>query len=337
MSALIEADELVVHYPLGRKLSEIAAGRARRVVRAVNGVSLRVGRGEALGIVGESGCGKSTLGRALLRLTPATRGTVRFDGQDIAALGGADLIRFRRRAQIVFQDPHAALNPRLSVRQTLTEVLRVHDVCPSGEVGHRIHALMDRVGLSAALAERRAGALSGGQCQRVGIARALALGPELLIADECVSALDVSIQAQVLNLLLALQADMGLALVFISHDLGVVRHLCQRVAIMYLGRIVEEGPAEVVLRDPRHPYTRALIASVPGLDGRRGPRVEVSGEPPSAIAVPAGCAFHPRCPEAMPVCSAGAPPAWRGDAGHGVRCHLYAEGQASIAGQVRLG
>ncbi|MBM3585112.1 MAG: ABC transporter ATP-binding protein [Alphaproteobacteria bacterium] len=332
---LLEVENLVVHFPLPRGVGDMAAGRPRRVVRAVNGVSLAVRRGEALGIVGESGCGKSTLGRAMLHLVPATSGHVRLDGRVVAGLDREGLTGLRRRAQIVFQDPHASLDPRQTVRRALAEVLTLHRLCPRDAMGRTVDRLLERVGLSAALGDRRPGSLSGGQCQRVGIARALALNPDILVADECVSALDVSIQAQILNLLLDLQAETGMAIVFISHDLGVVRHLCHRVAIMYLGRLVEEGPAEVVLRDPRHPYTRALIASIPGLG--HGPKTAVQGEPSSPIDLPAGCAFHRRCAEAMEVCRGGAPPARQGNAEHGTWCHLpRAGGTTPIAQETGL-
>jgi len=327
MSPLLEVGDLHVRYRAPARMTELIPGRARRINRAVNGVSLEVARGESLGLVGESGCGKSTLGRAILRLTPASAGTVRFDGENVLAMGRSDLLRFRRRAQMVFQDPYASLNPRLTVAETLSEVLRVHELCPPNEIPSRAESLMSQVGLATELASRRPRSLSGGQCQRVGIARALAVGAELIVADEPASALDVSIQAQILNLLILLQRKMGLTLLFISHDLGVVHHLCQRVAVMYLGRIVEEGPTDEVFRNPRHPYTQALLAAIPRMEPTATlPGAALPGEPPSALDVPAGCPFHPRCAHAMPVCRSGEPPSFRKVGEALAACHLYPPG-----------
>jgi peptide/nickel transport system ATP-binding protein len=333
VTPLLQIQDLEVHFRVPYGVADVVSGAPRRVVRAVDGVSLELRRGETLGLVGESGCGKTTLGRAVLRLVEATAGRVLFDGADVLRLDRTGLFAFRRRAQMVFQEPHASLNPKLTVAQTLGEALRVHRICPAAAIPQRIEELMATVGLSADLAHRRPAALSGGQCQRGGIARALALGPELLIADELVSALDVSIQAQVLNLLMRLQAEMHLSMMFISHDLGVVRHLCQRVAVMYLGRIVEYGPTEEIFRTPRHPYTQTLIAAIPQPDADAGPPAAVApGEPPSPIDRPAGCAFHPRCPHAMAVCrrDPGPPPSVT----DGVRtwCYLYCDaGRARVS------
>jgi peptide/nickel transport system ATP-binding protein len=324
MNPHLEVRDLHVRYRAPGRIADLIPGRSRRLNRAVNGVSLDVARGESLGLVGESGCGKSTLGRAILRLTPASAGMVRFDGENVLEMGRADLLRFRRRAQMVFQDPYASLNPRLTAAETLGEVLRVHGLCPPDEISARVKSLMDQVGLPAELASRRPRALSGGQCQRVGIARALAVGAELIVADEPASALDVSIQAQILNLLTRLQREMGLTLLFISHDLGVVHHLCQRVAVMYLGRIVEEGPTDEVFRNPRHPYTQALLAAIPRMEPTaRLPGAALQGEPPSPLEVPAGCPFHPRCPQALPECRSGEPPVFRPAGEALVACHLY--------------
>ncbi len=322
--ALLEVQDLHVHYRGSRSLADLLARRPGATTRAVSGVSLAVERGETIGLVGESGCGKSTLGRAILRLTPASRGSVRFDGADVLELGREPLLRFRRRAQMVFQDPFASLNPRFTVFETLAEVLRVHRVGPAGEIGARVHELMAQVGLPVELAGRKGRSLSGGQCQRVGIARALAAGAEFLIADEPVSALDVSIQAQILKLFRQLQRDRHLTLLFISHDLGVVRYLCRRVAVMYLGRIVEEGPAARIFADPKHPYTRSLIEAIPAMDpdATLG-GAALAGEPPSPREQPAGCPFHPRCPRVMAECRVGAPPAARAVEGRRVACHLY--------------
>jgi peptide/nickel transport system ATP-binding protein len=322
--ALLDVRDLQVHYRGSRSLLDLLARRPGRAIQAVNGVSLSVERGETVGLVGESGCGKSTLGRAILRLTPASGGAVRFDGADVLELDKKLLLHFRRRAQMVFQDPYASLNPRLTVFETLAEVLRVHRLCRKGEIRERVHELMAQVGLPLELAGRKGRSLSGGQCQRVGIARALLAGAEFIIADEPVSALDVSIQAQILKLFARLQRERHLTLLFISHDLGVVRYLCQRVAVMYLGRIVEEGPVARIFADPKHPYTRSLIEAILRVDPEatlRGPIL--AGEPPSPRERPAGCPFHPRCPRVMAECRAGAPPAARQVEGRSVACHLY--------------
>jgi peptide/nickel transport system ATP-binding protein len=324
MTALLEVRDLKVHYPLPFGIGEIMTRSPRRVVQAVNGVSLGLERGETLGLVGESGCGKSTLGRAILRLTAAKSGRVVFDGTDVLALDKAGLFAFRKRAQMVFQDPHASLNPRLTVAQTLAEVLRVHRVCPRDAIDERVPRLLEAVGLSADLGARRPAALSGGQCQRVAIARALAMGPELLISDESVSALDVSIQAQILNLFMRLKREMHLTMMFISHDLSVVRHVCHRVAVMYLGRIVELGPTEQIFRDPKHPYTQALLRAIPRMDpDAEPPAAAPASEPPSPVALPTGCAFHPRCPYAMDVCRTAPPPTLRRSDHAETACHLY--------------
>jgi peptide/nickel transport system ATP-binding protein len=329
MTMLLQVEDLTVHFRLPYDLADLAVRAPRQMVQAVNGVSFALNRGETLGLVGESGCGKSTLGRAILRLIQPSSGKVLFEGNNVMELDRGELFGFRRRAQMVFQDPHASLNPKLTVAQTLSEALRVHRVCPSPETLERIASLMERVGLSSDLASRRPGALSGGQCQRVGIARALAVQPDLIIADESVSALDVSIQAQVLNLFMRLQREMNLTMIFISHDLGVVRHLCQTLAVMYLGRIVEFGPTEEIFRAPKHPYTLGLIEAIPRMEvDARIPQAQLKDEPPSAIHVPEGCAFHPRCPHAMATCCKGPPPTARQIEDIHVWCHLYAESAA---------
>ncbi len=324
MSAFLEIDDLHVRYRAPGGIGDFLARRPSKTTRAVNGVSFAIDKGDTLGLVGESGCGKSTLGRALLRLTPTSGGSVRFAGQDILSLKERALLGFRRRAQMVFQDPYASLNPRLTVAETLGEVFRVHRLCPAGEVAERVRALMARVGLPAEFAGRRGAGLSGGQCQRVGIARALAMGAEFIVADEPVSALDVSIQAQILNLFNRLQREMGLTCLFISHDLGVVRYLCRRVAVMYLGRIVEIGPTEEMFRNPKHPYTRALIEAIPPMTpDAKVAALGLPGEPPSPLDLPAGCPFHPRCARAMAHCRSGEPPARRRTGDTDVWCHLY--------------
>jgi peptide/nickel transport system ATP-binding protein len=311
--ALLHVDGLNVHF----------RGPKGKLVRAVNGVSFSLQPGETLGLVGESGCGKSTLGRAILRLGDITEGRVDFDGIDV---GGGDrnaIMRLRRETAMIFQDPYNALNPRLTIGQAIAEVLRVHQKVPPAQIDTRVAELMRLVGLSPDLAARRPRALSGGQCQRAGIARALAIEPKLIIADECVAALDVSIQAQIINLLIELKGRMNLALIFIAHDLGVVRRLCDRVAVMYLGRIVEEGATEDVFGAPKHPYTQALMRAIPEIDPDRGlPDDPLGGEPPSPLDIPQGCAFHPRCPQALPICRIELPQK-RTIGGSDVNCHLY--------------
>ncbi|HWA47926.1 MAG TPA: ABC transporter ATP-binding protein [Dongiaceae bacterium] len=298
-------------------------GLGVRYVNAVNQVSLSVAPGETLGIVGESGCGKSTLGRAILQLVDSQAGEVRFDGDLISTHDKASIAKLRARAAMIFQDPYASLNPKLDVGEAVAEVLRVHRKTAAEAIPARVVELLRLVGLSPDLARRKPHQLSGGQCQRVGIARALAIEPSLIIADECVAALDVSIQAQILNLLMELQRRMNLSLIFISHDLGVVRHLCRRVAVMYLGRIVELGPTEEVFAAPKHPYTRALLAAVPDIDPDRAlAPAQLRGEPPSPLDLPTGCPFHPRCPHAQEICAQGTAPQLRSVGDAQVACHF---------------
>ncbi|MDY0872215.1 ABC transporter ATP-binding protein [Dongia rigui] len=312
--ALLRVEDVAVHFQAGKG----------RLVRAVNGVTFALKPGETLGLVGESGCGKSTLGRAILKLGPLTDGRVFFDGIDVGAGDAAGVAQLRRETAMIFQDPYNALNPRLSIGSAIEEVLRVHKKVPPERIKERVAELMQLVGLSLALADRRPRALSGGQCQRAGIARALAIEPKLIIADECVAALDVSIQAQIINLLIELKGRMNLALIFIAHDLGVVRRLCDRVAVMYLGRIVEEGATEDVFGAPKHPYTRALMRAIPEIDPDRGlPADPLGGEPPSPLDIPEGCAFHPRCPDVMPACRQNPAPATHIVGQCEVACHLY--------------
>ena len=295
-------------------------------VRAVDGVSLAVLPGEAFGLVGESGCGKSTAARAMLRLIEPDEGTVHFHGEDVLAARGRALTVLRRRLQIVFQDPYSSLNPRRTIGQTLAEPLIVHGLARGAAAREQAVALLGEVGLSASAVHRYPHEFSGGQRQRIGIARALALKPELIVADEPVSALDVSVQAQVLLLLKDLQQRRHLAFVFVSHDLGVIRWFCARVAVMYLGRIVEQGPVADVFTAPRHPYTKTLRDASPIPDPTtRGVLPRVIGEIPSAANPPSGCHFHPRCPQASEVCRL-TYPAWIEPGGHGFACHHPLDG-----------
>ncbi|MFG3028801.1 oligopeptide/dipeptide ABC transporter ATP-binding protein [Streptomyces sp. NPDC048253] len=313
MSALIELDDIEVHFDVKTRRSGTPA-----TLRAVDGVSLAVERSQCLGVVGESGCGKSTLACVLVGLTAPTAGRVRYDGQEIGVDRSKDL---RRRVQMVFQDPVASLNPRRRVRSVLSELIDCHDLVPEAGMTSALNSLMDMVNLPRRVLDARPRELSGGQRQRVAIARALAVQPDILVADEAVSALDVSAQATVVNLLADLRAELGLTIVFISHDLGIIRTLCDRVAVMYAGRVVEEGPADTVFASAQHPYTRALLRAAPDL-GRRGtgsrsPALE--GEPSGALDVITGCPFVSRCPEAEAICSA-APPAYVGDGTHRTAC-----------------
>ena len=292
-------------------------------LHAVSGVDLAVYEGETLALVGESGCGKSTLGRLLLGLLPPTQGQVFFDGQDLAALPPARLRALRRQMQLVFQDTAAALNPRWTVGQSLAEPLRVHNHSPRGDYAARGAALLTQVGLAPDLLDRYPHQLSGGQRQRVGLARALALSPRLVVCDEPVSALDVSVQAQMLNLLADLQASQGLTYVLISHDLGVVRHSADRVCVMFLGRVCEVGPTQALFSAPRHPYTKFLLDSVPRPDptrrGEGGP--PLAGEIPSPVHPPSGCRFRTRCPYAQDICAQTVPPL-TGAGDHQAACHF---------------
>jgi oligopeptide/dipeptide ABC transporter ATP-binding protein len=297
-------------------------GRRARLV-AVDDVALEVAPGETLGLVGESGCGKSTLARLALRLIEPDAGEIRFDGRDLRALGRSEMRATRRYLQIVFQDPFASLNPRMTVGETIGEGLRVHRLARGAALEARVAELLEIVGLSPDHAARYPHEFSGGQRQRIGIARALALEPRLVVADEPVSSLDVSIQAQILNLLLDLQERFGLAYLFISHDLRVVRHLSRRVAVMYLGRIVETAPAAELYARPQHPYTEALLAAVPVPDpSRRHARVALAGDVPSPIDPPPGCPFHPRCPKAIDRCKVERPQLREVGRGQLSACHL---------------
>jgi len=318
---LLKVEGLTKHFPIAGFL-----GRTIGQVRAVDGIDLEIARGETLGLVGESGCGKSTTGRLVLRLIEPTAGRIRFDGMDLTALSGADMRAQRRRLQIVFQDPYSSLNPRMTVGDMLAEPLRIHGIASGKAVAGRVAELLAMVGLPATHVRRYPHEFSGGQRQRICIARALATEPELIVCDEAVSALDVSVQAQILNLLEDIQARLGLSYLFISHDLTVVRHITDRVAVMYLGRIVETAPAEALFQRPRHPYTRALLDVIPvPVCNRRDKRAVVEGDVPSPISPPQGCHFHPRCPHAVARCSQEVP-MLRPDAnGHAVACHRAEE------------
>ncbi|MFE7030594.1 oligopeptide/dipeptide ABC transporter ATP-binding protein [Streptomyces sp. NPDC057621] len=313
MSALVELDDISVHFKVRTHRSVPPT-----TLRAVDGVSLAVERSECLGVVGESGCGKSTLAGVLVGLTEPTAGLVRYDGQDMGARRSKEQ---RRRIQMVFQDPVASLNPRRRVRSVLAELIDCHDLVPDAGMTSALNSLMEMVNLPPRVLDARPRELSGGQRQRVAIARALAVRPDVLVADEAVSALDVSAQATVVNLLADLRAELGLTIVFISHDLGIIRTLCDRVAVMYAGRVVEEGTAETIFGGARHPYTQALLRAAPDLRRRgtepRPPALE--GEPSGALDVITGCPFQPRCPEAEAAC-AKAPPPYVHDGSHRTAC-----------------
>ena len=321
---LLRVDDLKVHFPVMRG---VVLKRQVGTVHAVDGVSFSLARGETLGLVGESGCGKSTTGLAVLRMQAATSGRIEFEGQDITRHDKAQMRPIRRRLQMVYQDPYGSLNPRMKVKAIIGEPLVVHGLAGSrADFDARIADLMRTVGLLPDMADRYPHEFSGGQRQRIGIARALALEPSLIICDEPVSALDVSIQAQVVNVLQALQERLGLAYLFIAHDLSVVRHLSHRVAVMYLGRIVEVAPRDALYKAPLHPYTQALMSAVPVADPvveRARQRVVVQGEVPSALRPPSGCRFHTRCPMAMARCKTDDPLLQDLGQGRAVACHLH--------------
>jgi oligopeptide/dipeptide ABC transporter ATP-binding protein len=328
---LLEARDLVKRFPLPHTLLDVALRRSPEHIRAVDGVSFTLGRGRTLGLVGESGCGKSTLGRCLLRLHDADRGAVLFDGVDLMKLTEAELAPYRKRMQVVFQDPYASLDPRQRVDRMLREVLDVHEIGPVSGRRRRVDELLVQVGLSPADGRKYPGEFSGGQRQRVGIARALAVEPELLIADEPLSALDVSIQAQILQLLLDLRTSLGLTMIFISHDLRVVRYLSDEVAVMYLGTIVERAPTAELFARPQHPYTVALLSAVPEVGGPRREPAAIEGEPPSAVRIPSGCRFHPRCSWRVTRCPLESPRLEELLPLHDVACHVASDRHAASA------
>lgn len=323
---LLQVEHLKKYYPIGSGWF----GQSQQFVKAVDDISFTVQKGETFGLVGESGCGKSTTGRSLLRLIEPTGGKVLFEGEDITALSPEALRKRRKEMQIVFQDPFSSLDPRHTVQRILEEPLIVHGMGNAKERKAMIDRLIDVVGLTQSHLQRYPHQFSGGQRQRIGIARALSLQPKLIVADEPVSALDVSIQSQVVNLLQDLQEEFGLTYIFIAHDLSVVKHICDRVAVMYLGRIVEIADKHKLYSAPQHPYTQALLSAVPEPDpDKKTERIILQGEVPSPANAPVGCAFHTRCPMAMEVCRTHRPELAETDSGHLTACHLFTEAKAA--------
>ncbi len=322
MTEILRVDDLKVYYPVRRGILNRRAGW----VRAVDGISFSLKQGETLGLVGESGCGKSTAALAMLRLIDPTGGKVHFFDRDLSALSKKELRQERTRVQMIYQDPYSSLNPRMTVNSILTEPMQVHKMGSSSALSTRCAKLMEKVGLSPEHGNRYPHEFSGGQRQRIGIARALALNPSLIIGDEPVSALDVSIQAQIINLLVDLQNELGLSYIIISHDLAVVEHISDRIAVMYLGKIVESGPYEIIYKAPKHPYTKALLSAVPVMDATIpwGKNV-LPGDVPSPLNPPPGCHFHPRCPAVMPICQKVRPVYKKVDEDYFVACHLHTQ------------
>ncbi len=320
METILDVENLKVHFPVRKGI----LSRVHAHVRAVDGISLTLRKGETLGIVGESGCGKTTAGLAVLRLIEPTNGKIVFQGRDMAALNKSEMQSIRKEMQIIFQDPYSSLNPRMTVHRILSDPMKIHRAYEGKERQDRVAYLLEKVGLSPEQGKRYPHQFSGGQRQRIGVARALALNPRMIIGDEPVSALDVSIQAQIINLLIDLQEEFQLSYIIISHDLAVVEYICDRIAVMYLGKIVETGAYRALYTQPKHPYTQALLSAVPTVDMKtRQERIILTGDVPSPIDPPSGCRFHPRCPKRMEICDQTEPELKDVGEADFVACHLY--------------